>query len=188
MRTALTRLTTHTSFLHACEHVEQAHPLAVHVLEGLANDLWLWKQECPDSSAQAFIFPNARKRGGVTQNSFIRTDNYRARVLKKLEAELNLPKLNFQGSAPYHGDARPVDGQRERPASHLGAQQRWHHGQRLHARDGVEREGDASGDLRRARGGAETGSGIMKESNLVRFGTVDVFGGRQVIDPQGLGA
>jgi integrase len=68
----------------------------VHVPEGLANDLWLWKQECPDSSPDAFIFPNARKRKGATQNGFIRTDNYRARVLKKLERELGLPKLNFQ--------------------------------------------------------------------------------------------
>jgi integrase len=68
----------------------------VHLPEGLANDLWLWKQECPDRSPQAFIFPNARKRNGEEKNSFIRTDNYRARVLKKLADDLELPKLNFQ--------------------------------------------------------------------------------------------
>jgi integrase len=68
----------------------------VHLPEGLANDLWLWKQECPDRSAEAFIFPNARKRNGAKKNSFIRTDNYRARVLKKLAENLELPKLNFQ--------------------------------------------------------------------------------------------
>jgi integrase len=68
----------------------------VHVPEGLANELWLWKQECPNASPDAFIFPNARKRHGVTQLSFIRTDNYRARVLKKLQTELGLSKLNFQ--------------------------------------------------------------------------------------------
>ena len=68
----------------------------VHVPEGLANELWLWKQECPDASADAFIFPNSRKRNGATRNGFIRTDNYRARVLKKLAEELGLKKLNFQ--------------------------------------------------------------------------------------------
>jgi integrase len=68
----------------------------VHLPDGLANELWLWKQECPDPSSQAFIFPNARKRNGATKNGFIRTDNYRVRVLKKLAEELNLPKLNFQ--------------------------------------------------------------------------------------------
>jgi len=68
----------------------------VHLPEGLANDLWLWKQECPDGSADAFIFPNSRKRNGAMKNGFIRTDNYRARVLKKLAEELGLSKLNFQ--------------------------------------------------------------------------------------------
>ena len=43
----------------------------VHVPEGLANDLWLWKQECPDPSQDAFIFPNPRKRNGATRNGFI---------------------------------------------------------------------------------------------------------------------
>lgn len=33
---------------------------------------------------------------GAQRNGFIRTDNYRARVLKKLAGELGLPKLNFQ--------------------------------------------------------------------------------------------
>ena len=68
----------------------------VHLPEGLANELWLWKQASPDSSPDAFIFPNARKRNGAKKNGFIRTDNYRARVLKKLAEDLELPKLNFQ--------------------------------------------------------------------------------------------
>ena len=68
----------------------------VHVPEGLANDLWLWRQECLDPSSDAFIFPNSRKRNGATRNGFIRTENYRARVLKTLETKLGLPKLNFQ--------------------------------------------------------------------------------------------
>jgi integrase len=61
-----------------------------------SGQLWLWKQERPDHSPGAFIFPNARKRNGSKTNGFIRTDNYRARVLKKLATELGLPKLNFQ--------------------------------------------------------------------------------------------
>jgi len=68
----------------------------VHVPEGLVNDLWLWKQECLDASPDAYIFPNSRRRNGAKKNGFIRTDNYRARVLKKLAAELGLRKLNFQ--------------------------------------------------------------------------------------------
>mgnify|MGYP005814139301 CR=1 FL=1 len=68
----------------------------VHLPKGLVNELWLWKQECPDRSAEAFIFPNARKRNGVKKNGFIRTENYRARVLKKLAEKLWLAKLNFQ--------------------------------------------------------------------------------------------
>jgi len=68
----------------------------VHLPEGLANELWLWKQECPDRSPEAFIFPNARKRNGAKRNGFIGTDNYRVRVLRNLARELGLPKLNFQ--------------------------------------------------------------------------------------------
>jgi integrase len=68
----------------------------VYLPEGLANDLWLWKQECLDPSPEAFTFPNSRKRNRAKKNGFIRTDNYRARVLKKLAEGLGLPKLNFQ--------------------------------------------------------------------------------------------
>jgi len=68
----------------------------VHLPEGLANELWLWRQECPDPAPDAFIFPNARKRNGAKKNGFIRTDNYRTRVMKILAEQLRLPKLNFQ--------------------------------------------------------------------------------------------
>jgi len=61
----------------------------VHVPKELAEDLWLWKQECPDSSPDAFIFPDAK--GG-----FMDTGNYRKRVLHKLARDLGLPKLTFQ--------------------------------------------------------------------------------------------
>ena len=42
----------------------------VHVPQELADDLWLWKQRCPNSSPEAFIFPN--KKGG-----FMDSCNYR---------------------------------------------------------------------------------------------------------------
>lgn len=61
----------------------------VHLPKELAEDLWLWKQECPDASSDAFIFPDAK--GG-----FMDTGNYRKRVLHKLARELELPKLTFQ--------------------------------------------------------------------------------------------
>ena len=61
----------------------------VHLPKDLAEDLWLWKRECPDSSPDAFIFPDAK--GG-----FMDTGNYRKRVLHKLARDLGLPKLTFQ--------------------------------------------------------------------------------------------
>jgi integrase len=36
----------------------------VHVPEGLGNELWLWKLQCPNPAAEAFIFPNSCKRNG----------------------------------------------------------------------------------------------------------------------------
>lgn len=61
----------------------------VHLPKELADDLWVWKQECPDSAPEAFIFPDAK--GG-----FMDTGNYRRRVLHKLAKDLELPKLTFQ--------------------------------------------------------------------------------------------
>jgi integrase len=61
----------------------------VHLPKELADDLWLWKQECPDSSPEAFIFPDA-------EGGFMDTGNYRLRVLHKLAKDLELPKLTFQ--------------------------------------------------------------------------------------------
>ena len=53
-----------------------------------------------------------------------------------------------------------------------------------------EREADASRDLPGADDTAKTRmvASIKKTENLVRFGTVGVFDGPEVIDPQGLGA
>jgi integrase len=61
----------------------------VHIPKKLAADLSLWKQQCPDSSPDAFIFPD--KKGGVMD-----TGNYRKRILHKLARHLGLPKLTFQ--------------------------------------------------------------------------------------------
>jgi len=61
----------------------------VHIPKKLSTDLWRWKQQCPDPSPEAFIFPN---RDG----DFMDTSNYRKRVLHKLATDLNLPKLTFQ--------------------------------------------------------------------------------------------
>ena len=121
----------------------------VHLPHGLANDLWLWKQECTDPSPDAFIFPNARKRNGAKKNGFIRTGNYRSRVLKKLAEELKLPKLNFQ-AATHDGDIGPDKGRGKRRAGHLGTQQGRHHSQCLHAGDRGRRQTDARCDLCRA--------------------------------------
>jgi integrase len=61
----------------------------MHLPDGLARELKLWKLECSDRSPEAFIFPNAD--GGL-----IDTSNYRSRILKPLAKELGIPKLNFQ--------------------------------------------------------------------------------------------
>lgn len=61
----------------------------VHIPKELAEDLCRWKQVCPNSSPESFIFPN--KKGG-----FLDGNNYRKRVLHKMARELELPKLTFQ--------------------------------------------------------------------------------------------
>jgi integrase len=61
----------------------------VHLPPELVSDLVAWKAKCPDSSPEAFIFPN--ENGGVLD-----TGNYRKRVLKRLAGILDLPNLTFQ--------------------------------------------------------------------------------------------
>jgi integrase len=66
----------------------------VHLPDGLAKELRLWKAECKKADGKevspgAFIFPNAD--GGCMD-----VDNYRFRVLKPLAEKLGIPKLNFQ--------------------------------------------------------------------------------------------
>jgi integrase len=61
----------------------------IHLPKALAGALSQWKQQCPDDSPEAFIFPDA-------DGGFMDTGNYRRRVLHKVAADLGLPKLTFQ--------------------------------------------------------------------------------------------
>jgi integrase len=61
----------------------------IYLPAGLAVELLRWKEVCPNSSPDAFIFANSD--GGVMDPG-----NYRNRVLKPLAEKLKLPKLNFQ--------------------------------------------------------------------------------------------
>ena len=61
----------------------------MHLPDGLATELTLWKLECPNPSPEAFMFPNA-------DGGFMDTSNYRSRILKPLADGLGIPKLNFQ--------------------------------------------------------------------------------------------
>ena len=61
----------------------------IYLPAGLATELLRWKEVCPNSSPDAFIFLNAD--GGVMD-----TGNYRNRILKPLAEKLNVPRLNFQ--------------------------------------------------------------------------------------------
>ena len=61
----------------------------IHLPQLLADELREWKQQCPETSPDAFIFADAK--GG-----FMDTGNYRRRVLHKLADGLELPKLTFQ--------------------------------------------------------------------------------------------
>jgi hypothetical protein len=64
----------------------------VHLPDGLARELLLWKGESPDPSPDAFIFPN-------TTGGFLDVGNYRYRVLKPLADKLGIPKLPSRSCA-----------------------------------------------------------------------------------------
>ena len=55
----------------------------------LSAEMVVWRNQSPDPSPDAFIFPS--RDGG-----FVDSSNFRHRVLLKLERELGLPKLTFQ--------------------------------------------------------------------------------------------
>jgi len=160
----------------------------VHAPEGLANELWLWKQACPNPTPDAFIFPNSRKRNGVRRNGFIRTDNYRARVLKPLAKKLELPKLNFQvlrrtmaTLAQTKGSIKDVQGilGHSKADTTVNVYMQSIEDSVKHTQEAIYCELTARQKL---VGGSKNGK------NLVRFGTVGVVDGPQVIVPQGQGA
>jgi len=160
----------------------------VHVPAGLANDLCLWKRECPNPAAEAFLFPNSRKRNGARRNGFLRTDNYRARVLKPLAEKLGLAKLNFQvlrrtiaTLAQTKGGVKDVQEilGHSKPDTTLNVYMQSIEESVKQTQEAIYAELTARPKL--------VGS-IKKAKNLVRFGTVGVLDGPQVIVPQGQGA
>ena len=96
--------------------------------------------------------------------------------------------VELPGTVAHDCDARPDQLEHQRCARDPGAHERGHHGEGLHPGHRGECARDAEGDLCRAEGARKTGCSIVKGKNLVRFGTVGVCGGRQVIDLKGLGA
>jgi len=96
-------------------------------------------------------------------------------------------QTQLPGTAPHDCDACPDQGEHQGRARHLGTQQGRHHLERLHAGDRGQREADAGGDLCGADDVESRGS-VLNAKNLIRFGTVGVCGGPQVIELKGLGA
>jgi len=158
-----------TAFLGQAAQLRRDHEVVAHGASPtrLANELWLWKQECPDASPHAFIFPNSRKRNGATKNGFIRTNNHCVRVPKNLAEEVQLKKLNFQvlrrtiaTLAQTNGSVRDVQGILAHTKADTTANV-------YIAADRRGREADAGCDLCRVDGSAKSCGGIVKGKNLV---------------------
>ena len=154
----------------------------VHLPEGLANELWLWKQECPDQAPAAFIFPNSRKRNRAKKNGFIRTDNYRRPGAEEAGPGTGTREAELPSAAAHDGDAGSDERRRQRRARRPGSQQGRHHGERLYAADRGGREADARRDLLGADDAGNEAPPVKLSKNLVRFGTVGFLDGAQVIE------
>lgn len=163
----------------------------VHLPDGVAEELLRWKQGgCPNRESEAFIFPAARKRNGAKRNGPIRTDNYRARVLKPLARKLGISKLNFQVLRRTMATLAQTKGGVKDIQAILG-----HSKPDITAAcymqpiaESVKQTQDAIyAELIAPQNGNGTG-GVQKTKNLVRFGTVDVCDGPQVIEAESLGA
>ncbi|WP_051979156.1 hypothetical protein [Edaphobacter aggregans] len=78
----------------------------IHIPRSLADDLQEWREECPDSPPDAFIFAN--QAGG-----FLDTDNYRKRVLHKLARDLKTAEVDVSGDSENDRYACPEEGHSE---------------------------------------------------------------------------
>ncbi len=78
----------------------------------LADDLWLWKQECPNSSPEAFIFAKNKK------GEFMDSGNFRNRVLHRLAEEarrrIEATQADLPSDPANDRDAGTEEGRRER--------------------------------------------------------------------------
>ena len=100
--------------------------------------------------------------------------------------EAGVGEAEFPSAAAHDGDAGPDQGRHQRRARRFGTQQGRHHGERLHATDRGGREVDARCDLLGADGeGGASGRLVKLARNLVRFGTVEILDGPQVIESKG---
>ena len=91
-----------------------------------------------------------------------------------------------QNNAAHDGEAGPDQGRHQRRAKRFGTQRGRHHCERLHVADRGGREVDARCDLLGADGEGGGSSRLVKLArNLVRFGTVEISDGLQVIESKG---
>jgi integrase len=123
----------------------------VHLPDGLARELLLWKAESPNPSPDAFLFPNA-------DGGFLDVGNYRYRVLKPLAELLGIPKLTFQVLRRTMATQAQNMGSVKDIQAHLRPEG-GHDRQRVHAGAAGERAGDGWIGVRDAgeRRGRKTG-------------------------------
>jgi hypothetical protein len=94
-----------------------------------------WKRQCPDPTPKAFIFPDK-------DGDFMDTGNYRKRVLQKLAAEMELPKLTFQVIRRTIATLTQKKGTVKGRARRAPALSRCNHDGCVYAGDSEERAGD----------------------------------------------
>jgi hypothetical protein len=114
----------------------------IHISSLMVSDLLAWKVICPDSSPEAFIFPN--RDGGVRD-----PNNYRKRVLGELRKKLNLPKLAFSDNPENDGHPQPDQGNGQRYPGRDASRTTSNDRGCLHASDSRGRQADDRLDARR---------------------------------------
>lgn len=103
----------------------------IHIPRSLADELQQWRDECPDSSPEAFMFAN--QVGG-----FLDTDNFRKRVLHKL-ARSEIAEADVSGDPKDDCNAGPEEGDSEGGSRIDAAFSNGYDDRRLHAGDPRER-------------------------------------------------